>query len=96
MYLNYVRSLAEAIGTSRIYEERWTVVVVLEKENLLKAENLAMASAKFGYDLIINVGTQPRLRLKVTKKDKLEKLLSLMKVLKPGSGVSENEREQVK
>ena len=95
MYLNYIRSLAEAIGTSRIYEERGTVVVVLEKENLLKAENLARASAKFGYDLIINVGTQPRLRLKVTKKDKLEKLLSLMKILRPGSSEPKFEREQV-
>lgn len=95
MYLNYIRSLAEAIGTSRIYEERGTAVVVLEKENLLKAENLAMASAKFGYDLIINVGTQPRLRLKVTKKDKLEKLLSLMKILRPGSSEPKFEREQV-
>lgn len=95
MYLNYIRSLAESIGTSRIYEERGTIVVVLEKDNLLKAENLAMASAKFGYDLIINVGTQPRLRLKATKKDKLEKLLSLMKILKPGSDVPKAEREQV-
>ncbi len=95
MYLNYIRSLAEAIGTSRIYEERGTIVVVLEKDNLLKAENLAMASAKFGYDLIINVGTQPRLRLKAIKKDKLEKLLSLMKLLKPGSDIPKVEREQV-
>lgn len=95
MYLNYIRSLAEAIGTSRIYEERGTIVVVLEKDNLLKAENLAMASSKFGYDLIINVGTQPRLRLKETKKDKLEKLLSLMKLLKPGSDIPKVEREQV-
>lgn len=95
MYLNYIRSLAEAIGTSRIYEERGTIVVVLEKDNLLKAENLAMASAKFGYDLIINVGTQPRLRLKAIKKDKLEKLLSLIKLLKPGSDIPKVEREQV-
>ena len=95
MYLNYVRSLAEAIGTARIYEERGTVVVVLEKENLLKAENLAMASAQFGYDLIINVGSQPTLRLKATKKDKLEKLLSLMKILKPCSGTPQAEGEQV-
>lgn len=95
MYLNYVRSLAEAIGTARIYEERGTVVVVLEKENLLKAENLAMASAQFGYDLIINVGSQPTLRLKATKKDKLKKLLSLMKILKPCSGTPQAEGEQV-
>ena len=95
MYLNYIRSLAESIGTSRIYEERGTIVVVLEKDNLLKAENLAMASAKFGYDLIINVGMQPRLRLKATKKDKLEKLLSLMKILKPSSDIPKVEREQV-
>lgn len=95
MYLNYIRSLAESIGTSRVYEERGTIVVVLEKDNLLKAENLAMASAKFGYDLIINVGTQPRLRLKATKKDKLEKLLSLMKILKPSSDIPKVEREQV-
>lgn len=95
MYLNYIRSLAESIGTSRIYEDRGTIVVVLEKDNLLKAENLAMASAKFGYDLIINVGTQPRLRLKATKKDKLEKLLSLMKILKPSSDIPKVEREQV-
>ena len=95
MYLNYIRSLAEAIGTARIYEERGTVVVVLEKENLLKAENLAMASAQFGYDLIINVGSQPTLRLKATKKDKLEKLLALMKTLKPGSSTPQAEGEQV-
>ena len=96
MYLNYIRSLAESIGTSRIYEERGTIVVVIEKDNLLKAENLAMASAKFGYDLIINVGMQPRLRLKASKKDKLEKLLSLMKILKPSSDIPKVEREQIK
>lgn len=83
--LSYIRSIAEEIGVKRIYEEKDTVVVVMESQNMLKAENLAAAAAHFNYDLIINAGVEPRLRLKVKKREKTEKLLELMKFLKPSS-----------
>ncbi len=83
MRLSYIRSIAEEIGVKRIYEEKITIVVVMESQNMLKAENLAAAGAHFGYDLIINAGVEPRLRLKVSKREKTGKLLELMKFLRP-------------
>lgn len=85
MRLSYIRSIAEEIGVKRIYEEKNTIVVVMEGQNMLRAENLADARAYFGYDMIINAGVEPRLRLKASKQEKTEKLLKLMKFLRPGA-----------
>lgn len=85
MRLSYIRSIAEEIGVKRIYEEKNTIVVVMEGQNMLRAENLADARAYFGYDMIINAGVEPRLRLKASKQEKTEKLLKLMKFLRLGA-----------
>lgn len=81
LYISYIRSIAENIGVKRIYEEDTTLIIVLENQNLLAPENLAKASEEFGYNLIINVGREPRLRLKSKRKERLTNLLRLLKIL---------------
>ena len=79
--LSQLKSLAEKLGVTRIYEQGKFIIYQFAEENGLTPLGMVMMSDEFGASVLVHGGIKPRIRLPRNNAKKLEDSLKLMSIL---------------
>lgn len=80
--ISRIRSLAEDLSVTRIYEQQGKVIVSFAEKNPLNGYALMNVSEAFGMKAFVHGGIEPYIRLTVKPMDKLKDTVKLLQILK--------------
>ncbi len=79
--VSHIRTLAEDLSATRIYENQGKIVINFAKENPLNGFSLMSVSQAFGSKVFFHGGIEPFLRLTTTNKTKLDDVIKLLSII---------------
>ncbi|MCR4668999.1 MAG: transcription-repair coupling factor [Clostridia bacterium] len=82
--VSYIRTLAQKLGVTRIYERADHVYYSFDKGNILNPYMLMNLRDRFGGAFMFHDGREPYIRLLAAKSDRLDKSMELLELLEEG------------
>ncbi|MGN0658763.1 MAG: transcription-repair coupling factor [Emergencia sp.] len=79
--ISRIRSLAEDLSVTRIYEQQGKVIVAFAEKNPLNGYALMNVNEEFGMKAFVHGGVEPYIRLTVKPGDKLKDCVRLLQIL---------------
>ncbi len=85
--ISRIRSMAENLAVSRIYEQQGKVIVAFGEKNPLNGYALMNVSEAFGMRTFVHGGVEPYIRLTVKPTEKLKDTVKLLQILQEQKSV---------
>lgn len=79
--ISEIRGMAEKVGITRIHNSGAKIVYEFGEKNQLKPQAMATIVSVYGMNVIIHGGIKPFIKCNPRKKEKLEEIISFLKIL---------------